>query len=315
MTNLDRLRRAPSELNDAASASSQALVHEAVAHGLPALIKAMTRNVDGDFVEAGLDVLSATCVDLEAPRFHAAYRAGAPRYVQALLLRLALDQYLCGPNTPDTKRDRMARKAGSILCSLYTDARCRRNAVEEDAHIVCSAALMACQGWIFGQQLGCILAGTMAEQFDIQRSLAPLIPVLAKLMGEVQAAPEVNLAAKVALRTCTYTDENWSKERKAPAWFLASKLDDAGLVGTMEAHLYHDPREHILPDEPWSALPVNEYDMPQDFYGLPPILPQSHYGNPTPPGWYPGPSDVVPGPAAAPAPASSAVPEARPPRR
>ena len=85
MTNLDRLRRAPNELNDAASASSQALAHEAVAHGLPALIKAMTRNVDGDFVESGLDVLSATCVDLEAPRFHAAYRAGAPRYVQALL--------------------------------------------------------------------------------------------------------------------------------------------------------------------------------------------------------------------------------------
>ena len=164
MTNLERLRRAPNELNDAASASSQALAHEAVAHGLPALIKAMMRNVDGDFVESGLDVLSATCVDLEAPRFHAAYRAGAPRYVQALLLRLALDQYLCGPNTPDTKRDRMARKAGSVLCSLYTDARCRRNAVEEDAHIVCSAALMACQGWIFGQQLGCILAGTMAEQ-------------------------------------------------------------------------------------------------------------------------------------------------------
>ena len=110
MTNLERLRLAPNELNDAVSASSQALAHEAVAHGLPALIKAMMRNVDGDFVESGLDVLSATCVDLEAPRFHAAYRAGAPRYVQALLLRLALDQYLCGPNTPDTKRDRMARR-------------------------------------------------------------------------------------------------------------------------------------------------------------------------------------------------------------
>ena len=46
----------------------------------------------------------------------------------------------------------------------------------------------------------------MAEQYDIQRSLAPLIPG-PKLMGEVQAAPEVNLAAKIALRTCTYTDE------------------------------------------------------------------------------------------------------------
>ena len=75
MTNLERLRLSPNELNDAASAASQALAHEAVAHGLPALIKAMTRNVDGDFVESGLDVLSATCVDLEAPRFHAAYRA------------------------------------------------------------------------------------------------------------------------------------------------------------------------------------------------------------------------------------------------
>ena len=157
--------------------------------------------------------------------------------------------------------------------------------------------------------------GDHGRATDIQRSLAPLIPVLAKLMGaRSQAAPEVNLAAKIALRTCTYTDENWSKERKAPAWFLASKLDDAGLAGTMEAHLYHDPREHILPDGPERAAGQRVRHAP-GLYGLPPILPQSHYGNPTPPGWYPAP--VVPGPAAAPAPAGLCrrVASARPPPR
>jgi len=302
LTNLERLRRAPHELLDPASAASQALAHDAVARGLPALIKAMTKNVDGDFVEAGLDVLTGTCVDLDAPRFSEAYAAGAPHYVQALLLRLALDQFLCGPNTQDVGRDRMARKAGNVLCSLYTDASCRRNSVEEDAHVVCCAALCACSGWICGQQLGCILTGTLAENADVQRSLAPLIPVIAKLMGEVQAAPDVNLAAKVALRACTYVDEAWSNERKAPAWFLASKLDDAGLIGVLESHLYHNPREHIAPDEPWSALPVHEYGMPQDFYGLEPIMPQSTFGNPRPPGWYPGPRDEA-APAPTPAPA------------
>ena len=110
LTNLERLRRSPHELRDPELAVGQALAHDAVVRGLPALIKAMTKNVDGDFVEAGLDLLTGTCVDLDPPRFSEAYAAGAPRYVQALLLRLALDQFLCGPNTQDVGRDRMARK-------------------------------------------------------------------------------------------------------------------------------------------------------------------------------------------------------------
>ena len=64
---------------------------------------------------------------------------------------------------------------------------------------------------------------------------------------------------------------------------------------------------------PTTQKPLTRGASVDELFGLPPILPQSHYGNPTPPGWYPAP--VVPGPAAAPAPASSAVPEARPPRR
>jgi len=135
---------------------------------------------------------------------------------------------------------------------------------------VSAAALLGCEGWILGQQLGCVACGILGECDDIKRDLAPLIPVLAKLLNEVQASPEINLAAKIALDTAIAVHPGNDEQANANAYFLAGKLDDAGLLAVMAEGPTRDDRE-IIPVP--NTIPYDRHEYPADFHGFPDILP------------------------------------------
>ena len=156
-------------------------------------------------------------------------------------------------------------------CAIYEHAEGRLAAAEGDVHVVCCAALLGCRGWIFGQQLGCALVGTLGERDDVKRDVAPLIPALARILHEPQASPEINLAAKLALGACTRVDPGWDDSRKANSYFLAKQLDDAGLVAVLARDPYRDEREII--DENFDDYQPSQHLMPDDFAGFGPLLP------------------------------------------
>ena len=156
-------------------------------------------------------------------------------------MRLAFEQFLAGPNTVDEDRDDFARKGAAVLLACYDDAAGRAAARADDLHVYAAASLLGCTGWILGQQLGCVCCGVLGGHDDVKRDLAPLIPKLSRLLNEVQASPEINLAAKLALDAMCSVGAAGAFD--ANSHFLATHLDDAGLLGVLARDPERDERE------------------------------------------------------------------------
>ena len=84
--------------------------------GLPDLVVAVTKSEDDELVERGLDLMG-DLAELEVPRISALVEAKAPFWVQAFLMRMAVDQFCAGPNEQEPTRNRFSRKAGRLACA------------------------------------------------------------------------------------------------------------------------------------------------------------------------------------------------------
>jgi hypothetical protein len=269
--NLDHLARDDAALATAEAASSQAVALDACDVALAPLVKAMTKCTDPNLVDAGLDVMRHAIDARGGPRVKALVDAGAGRYAASFLMRLAFEQFLAGPNTVDEDRDDFARKGAAVLLACYDDAAGRRAARADDLHVYAAASLLGCTGWILGQQLGCVCCGVLGGHDDVKRDLAPLIPKLSRLLNEVQASPEINLAAKLALDAMCSVGAAGAFD--ANSHFLATHLDDAGLLGVLARDPERDEREIFRVPTEKELDAEDPYAFPNDFYGIPDLLP------------------------------------------